>query len=145
MITKFFLELELLGSNGIDFVIAEDGVYFMEVNPRFQGSIECIQYATDRNLVSLHMQACQGKELSLPNSPQYQITAIKGVVFSDKQRSFMVNDYPKNEWIVDRTHVGVILEPGDPFCSIVLPTKEAENAYEKMLEVKKQLWNKNKG
>jgi predicted ATP-grasp superfamily ATP-dependent carboligase len=41
---KIALHFGLKGSNGIDIIISNDGTpYVIEVNPRFQGSSECIE------------------------------------------------------------------------------------------------------
>lgn len=49
-----------VGSVGIDFVLGEDA-WAIEVNPRFQGSVDTVEASTGSNLFSLHMDACQGK------------------------------------------------------------------------------------
>lgn len=52
-------EFHLTGSNGVDVVISEDGIpYVIEVNPRFQGTLECVEQTLGVNLVQLHLQAC---------------------------------------------------------------------------------------
>jgi hypothetical protein len=48
------------GSVGMDFVLGRDLAWGIEVNPRFQATLDTIELATDVNLFSLHMQACEG-------------------------------------------------------------------------------------
>ena len=115
----------------------------MEVNPRFQGSIECVDFATRINQVKLHIDAFEGKIHDLPRKPIYKNYAIKGILFTSREESFPVKYYPKSKWIVDRTHYNVILEKGDPFCSIVFPTKSAERGYKKLLSIVNKIMNKN--
>ncbi|HUU78191.1 MAG TPA: ATP-grasp domain-containing protein [candidate division Zixibacteria bacterium] len=139
MIQDLFSKLDLIGSNGIDFVIKNDNIYFMEINPRIQGSIECLEYATGLNLMDLHISACEGKKLDLPSIPHYKRIAIKGILFSGNEQPIQVNQYPKNRWIVDRTHYNIFLEKGDPFCSIVMPVSSQEKGYNKMIKIAKKI------
>ncbi|MHA1440906.1 MAG: hypothetical protein ACTSPK_03440 [Candidatus Heimdallarchaeota archaeon] len=52
--------------------------------------------------------------------------------------------YPRNKWIVDRTHFDVILENNDPFCSIVMPTNSSEEGYKKMRKIAEKTLSINK-
>jgi predicted ATP-grasp superfamily ATP-dependent carboligase len=143
-IRTLFKKLNLIGSNGIDFVIKDNQAYFMEINPRFQGSIECVQYATGYNLVKLHIDAFNKIIHDIPEIPKYKKSAIKGILFSNSEENVLVKRYPKNKWIVDRTHNNVLLEKNDPFCSIVMPIKTSENGYEKIIKVAEKILSINK-
>ena len=48
------------GIIGIDFLITEDQVFPIEVNPRFVATLDTIERATGLNLVSIHIDACRG-------------------------------------------------------------------------------------
>ncbi|NHJ32973.1 MAG: ATP-grasp domain-containing protein [Asgard group archaeon] len=143
-IRKLFQSLKLIGSNGVDFVIRDEKLFFMEVNPRFQGSIECVQYTTGYNLVQLHIDAFHNIKHDIPAVPKYNQFSVKGILFSDSEKPFPVKGYPRNEWIVDRTHKKVLLEKTDPFCSIILPCKEAEKGYRKVCEIANKITELNK-
>ncbi|MCF2143598.1 MAG: ATP-grasp domain-containing protein [Candidatus Heimdallarchaeota archaeon] len=137
-IKSLFLQLKLTGINGVDFVIRGTKSYFMEVNPRFLGSLECTQIATKQNLVKIHLDAFHDT-LSVKEPPHYYRVGVKGILFSNIEKPFPVKKYPTSKWIVDRTHVGVILERGDPFCSIVLPAISATNGLEKVHTLAKRI------
>jgi predicted ATP-grasp superfamily ATP-dependent carboligase len=47
------------GSAGVDFVLGEDAIA-IEVNPRFQATVDTVEAATGLSLFSLHMDACRG-------------------------------------------------------------------------------------
>ncbi len=143
-IREVFLKLDLKGSNGIDFVIKNEKLFFMEINPRFQGSLECVEYATGYNVVQLHIDAFNGILHELPKKPKYHNFSVKGILFSDIEEKFPVLKYPKSKWIVDRTHYKVLLEKGDPFCSIVLPAKSAENGYNSAIKLAEKIMNVNR-
>lgn len=135
----FFLKTNLKGTNGMDFVIKDNKIYFMEVNPRFQGSIECIEYATGINIVKHHISAFNNNTIALPNNPKYHRKAIKTILFSKSEKLFAINKYPKSKWIVDRTHPGVLIEDKDPICSIVMPIKNVEYGYLKAKELAQKI------
>jgi hypothetical protein len=48
------------GTIGVDFVVGETP-YAIEVNPRFQGTVDTVEMATGINLFSLHVDACEGR------------------------------------------------------------------------------------
>ena len=48
-----------MGSVGVDFVLGKEA-WAIEVNPRFQGSVDTVEASTGSCLFSLHMDACQG-------------------------------------------------------------------------------------
>ncbi|MFX1466624.1 MAG: ATP-grasp domain-containing protein, partial [Promethearchaeota archaeon] len=76
-------KLGLLGSNGFDFVIRGDQPYLIELNPRFQGSLECIEAVTSSNLVKLHIEACNGK---LPQKAlESKGYAVKMILYAKKR------------------------------------------------------------
>ncbi|MBN1330187.1 MAG: ATP-grasp domain-containing protein [Candidatus Heimdallarchaeota archaeon] len=134
-----FSELKLMGSNGIDFVLKDEKIYFMEINPRFQGSIECVQYATGLNIVSLHLDTFNGILHNLPEEPKYKRYGFKGILFSNLEKPFSVRAYPKSRWIVDRTQYYTLLEKNDPFCSIVLPVKKIQKGYAQIYTLAKKI------
>ncbi|NHJ85885.1 MAG: ATP-grasp domain-containing protein [Asgard group archaeon] len=137
-IRAFFERLQLIGSNGIDFVLKDEKMYFMEINPRFQGSIECVQMATGRNIVELHLESFIEEEMNLPLFPRYRTNAVKGILFSDRHENFSIKGYPNDKSIVDRTHQSVIIEEHDPICSFVLQSKNPEKGYQKICDLIKE-------
>ncbi len=53
----------LIGSNGVDFVISDGQPQVLEVNPRFQGSLEVVERASGTGVLDQHIKACRGEEL----------------------------------------------------------------------------------
>lgn len=51
----------LKGWNGMDFVEARGEYYFMELNPRFQGTLDVVERAYGINIVEAHLAACDGE------------------------------------------------------------------------------------
>jgi uncharacterized protein len=69
------------GSVGIDFVLGED-TWAIEVNPRFQGTVDTVEISTGANLFSLHVDACNG---ILPPAPPRPVQyAARQILFADR-------------------------------------------------------------
>jgi len=88
------------GTLGIDFVIGHDTPWVIEVNPRFQGTIDTVEAAYACNLFRFHVNACAG---ALPEAPQAQRYAARRILFADRDLTFdadlkglapMVSDIP---------------------------------------------------
>ncbi len=80
---KLISELGLLGSVGIDFIVTEDGPQIIEVNPRFQGSLDTVEMATGINLFAAHVQAFRGK---LPRRCEKVLrSAGRCIIYTDKE------------------------------------------------------------
>jgi hypothetical protein len=74
------------GTLGIDFVIG-DKPWAIEVNPRFQATLDTVEAATGQNLFSLHARACMGE---LPSRrPLHSGYAVRRILFAD--RDMVVN------------------------------------------------------
>ena len=70
------------GTIGIDFVMGSNGPVAIEVNPRFQGTVDTVELATGCNLFSLHRDACSGR---LPAQPlTVRQVAARSILFADR-------------------------------------------------------------
>ncbi len=76
---KLAIKFQLMGSNGVDFIITEQGPVVLEINPRFQGSIDTVENATDINVFQAHIDAFEGI-VSAPAS--YRYYSIKTIFFA---------------------------------------------------------------
>ncbi|OPY35912.1 MAG: carbamoyl phosphate synthase-like protein [Methanoregula sp. PtaU1.Bin051] len=69
------------GTIGIDFILGDE-IYAIEVNPRFQATVDTVEMATGCNLFTLHTGACNGiLPGTLPLSGQY---AARKILFADR-------------------------------------------------------------
>jgi predicted ATP-grasp superfamily ATP-dependent carboligase len=109
-------ELGLVGSNGFDFVLrSKDNVpVIIECNPRFQGTLECVEMALGINLVREHVDASRGRLRD--GFPRAEIYVAKMIVFA-KTRC-VVGDISTVQGVGDISPRGVTLEQGDPICTI---------------------------
>jgi hypothetical protein len=74
-------ELKLVGSNGIDFLLSDAGLFLLEVNPRFQGTLETVERAYGVNVFTKHVDALSGV---LPQPVSAREFAGKAVLFAKK-------------------------------------------------------------
>ena len=108
----------LVGSNGVDLVISRQGVpYVIEVNPRFQGTLECVERVLGMNIVEAHVEACvQG---GLPTiSKRTPISCARFVLFAPQR--LIAPELNAFEGARDIPLPGVIVEEGEPLCSIIV-------------------------
>lgn len=71
-----------VGTIGIDFVLGCDTAYAIEVNPRFQGTVDSVEMACGCNLFQYHVDACNG--FLPPCSPTPQQVAVRLILFTDR-------------------------------------------------------------
>ncbi|MDH5461872.1 MAG: ATP-grasp domain-containing protein [Candidatus Bathyarchaeota archaeon] len=108
----------LVGSNGVDLVISRQGVpYVIEVNPRFQGTLECVERVLRMNIVEAHVEACvQG---SLPTiSKRTPVFCARFILFAP--RRLIAPELNTFEGARDIPLPGVIVEEGEPLCSLIV-------------------------
>lgn len=111
---KICREIGLLGSNGIDFVIDEGKPYLMEINPRFQGTMECVERVLGINLVKEHIRACRGEigEFGNPND-----WVVKLILYAHED--VFAPDLTGFRGLVDIPRKGSIVEKGKPICTVL--------------------------
>ena len=103
----------LVGSNGVDFVLS-DRPYLMEINPRFQNTIDCIERLVGINLVKEHIRACRGE---LGEYAEPKGFSAKLILYA--KRNFNVSDLTKFSDVVDIPREGSIIRRGKPVCSVL--------------------------
>ncbi|MDO8726342.1 MAG: ATP-grasp domain-containing protein [Candidatus Methanoperedens sp.] len=81
------LEFGLMGSNGVDLIQTEKGVVVIEVNPRFQGSLDTVELSCGINVFDAHVRSFSGE---LPKPGQHKRFAVRNILYADK--SIRVNE-----------------------------------------------------
>lgn len=113
---KVVLHFNLLGSNGVDFVITEENQpKVIEVNPRFQGTLECVEQVLDINLVKAHIESCTLGVL--PDVGKARGFCVRLILYALKRSRIPALDLL--EGVRDIPFKGVVVEAGEPLCSIV--------------------------
>jgi len=116
-------ELALVGSNGVDFIITDKGPVVLEVNPRFQGSIDTVERSTGLNIFRLHHESFKGK---LPVCGDSQCFSIKTIFFAPRRLvvekrvyDYLVQCYNEGT-AADVPSKGTVCEKDEPVVSFLL-------------------------
>ena len=124
---ELVLEFKLMGSNGVDFLVSEKGPVVLEINPRFQGSLDTVEKAMSINLFEAHAGCFRGE---LPEKPEAKCFAARGVMYSDRElfidRKLM--DFILREKGADIPFQGTVAEPDGPLTSLFACTSTREEA-----------------
>jgi predicted ATP-grasp superfamily ATP-dependent carboligase len=122
VITHFGLK----GSNGVDLVISEGVPHVIEVNPRFQGTLECTERTLGINLVESHVKACT--ENILPDREDLKQSSSKHMrlILFAKERA-VIPDLILRKECRDIPHPRTRVEIGEPVCSIMLEGSDKNN------------------
>lgn len=138
IIDKIASCFNLVGSNGVDLVVSEeDTPYVVEVNPRFQGSLECVEKVTGINLVDAHIRAClDGTLPSLKRKVRKH--SVRLVLYA--RQNLVAPDLVNFEDVRDIPLPGVIVEEGEPFCSVVVEEKTRTSALAKAMTRAAQIY-----
>lgn len=128
---KIISKFSLIGSNGADMIIKKDKnkneeIYIIEVNPRFQGTYECVEKVLGINLLDAHMKACDGELINIPNTKCY---SMKKIIYA-KERVKVGNLFIDS--VYDIPYKGVIVEKDQPLSTIVSYDKNIKNTENKL-------------
>ena len=70
-----------VGSVGVDFMAGEKP-WAIEINPRFQATVDTVEMATGESVFALHMDACRGV---IPEArPQAKAVAVRRILFAER-------------------------------------------------------------
>ena len=132
---KIISSIGLVGSVGIDFVISGDEIYFMEINPRFQDTLESVEKYRNINLVEKHLEALNGnldtKLLkSSGNHPEKYLA--KGILFADKK--IKIGNLNIIPCIHDIPREGTVINEGEPVCTISVFGKNEPEALKNLFK-----------
>ena len=106
--------LGLVGSNGVDFLLGEKGPVPVEVNSRFQGSLDSVETAYAVNLFQAHLNSFSGL---LPD-PLGRPLCTAGRVILHAPSPLRIDADLLFPWTADVPVVGSRIEPHDPVLSI---------------------------
>ena len=141
MAEELILKLGLVGSNGVDFILTDAGPVVIEVNARFQGSMDSVESATGINLFDAHVKAFAG-ELSqeLKTRPVAKHFAARAVVYA-KDR-VVIDEQAMNELhkesVMDIPNIGYLADVNEPVTSVLCTEKTRGDV---MMNIKKSVCN----
>lgn len=116
-------DLGLIGTNGIDFIIGNKGPVIIEVNPRFQATLDTIEGALGINLVEAHIKSCQGE---LVPRARYSRFACRTICFAE--HDFYVKKTCEGQNYMDIPQKGTLIECAKPVMSAIGYGKSRDSA-----------------
>jgi predicted ATP-grasp superfamily ATP-dependent carboligase len=127
MSEELILELGLIGSNGVDFIISENGPVVIEVNARFQGSLDTVEMATGVNLLDAHFKAFEGNLIEKKDDGvQY---AGRAILYASQEILITGAEQKKllERTVCDIPNAGHAIRPQEPVISILHSGKSRED------------------
>lgn len=132
---KLCQKFNLIGSNGIDYIFNENGLYIIEINPRIQGTFECVEKSFEINMLNAHIRACKGELIKIPKAKYY---TYKKIIYSPTRTKYAKLDLDN---IYDTPYSGSITEKNEPLLTIIDKSKNFKKLYEKV-ELTSEIVNK---
>ena len=130
---KLANNFNLIGSNGVDYILNENGLYVIEINPRLQGTFECMEMSLGINMLDAHIKACQGNLIEVPKPKCY---SYKKIIYSPTRMKYEKIDLDN---IYDLPHIGSITEKSQPLLTIIDKDSDFEKLYEKVESASKKV------
>ncbi|MCX9013924.1 MAG: ATP-grasp domain-containing protein [Candidatus Methanoperedens sp.] len=130
--TQIAEEFGLVGSNGVDFIMTEDGPVVIEVNARFQGSMDTVELATGINIFQSHVQSFEG---ILPEPLAPSCFAARSIVFADRKMvidnriSGILENCMEKGRAADVPRPGSVIAPDDPVATLVETGKTRDDVF----------------
>ncbi|MFQ5975508.1 MAG: ATP-grasp domain-containing protein [Candidatus Hydrothermarchaeales archaeon] len=112
---------DVIGWNGIDLTVSEEPV-FMELNPRFQGTFDCVERAYGINLIDAHIKACEGELIEVPHPKNH---SVRMTLFA-KKRSIVTQSLEGLSLDVPCKYA--IIEEGEPITTVVESSANRKHA-----------------
>lgn len=105
-----------VGSVGVDFMVGE-GLHLIEINPRFQGTVDTVEMATGCNLFDLHVAGCEGRLPVLPSrvSGRY---AARLILFAEEELTVRGDLAGLTPIVADIPWPGTVIEQGGAIVSV---------------------------
>jgi len=117
----------LVGLNGADFLVREDGFDLLETNPRPGASLDVFESGAPkrRALFHLHVDACRGQLPTRP--PRFPGAAASAVAYACRTMALPVG-FAWPDWTADRQRAGRLVTENEPLCTVLAEADNAEAA-----------------
>ncbi|MBC7817419.1 MAG: ATP-grasp domain-containing protein [Planctomycetaceae bacterium] len=119
-------EAQLRGLFGIDFILADDIPWLVELNPRYTASVEVLERVLGRPLLAEHASACGHRTATVRQWPAPNCIVGKRIVYATKDLTAPPLDYlfeadghaPESPLIADIPASGSRIAKGWPICTV---------------------------
>lgn len=124
---------DLLGLNGIDFVLNGEQVSILEVNPRYSASMELVEEALKVSLLEWHTAGCRRQSLPMLPERHDQVVFSKAIVYA--RRDGILPD--TTHWLAkgrrDVPHAGGSVRAGFPICTVTAVGVDQQQCYAQLV------------
>ncbi len=122
--------LGLRGINSCDFLLHEDVIYMLEINPRLSATLDLYR-AKKGYLFTAHVAACLNELLEWPTATSQ--SRAHHIVYANQVALTPPNmDWP--EWVCDIPQANTAIAAGEPICSVLSSARTSKMAKKKVLE-----------
>ena len=128
-------KFNLTGSNGVDYILNENGLYVIEINPRIQGTFECVEKSFGINMLDAHIRTCIGENFEMPKAKYY---SFKKIIYSPTRMKYADLNLDN---IYDLPHIGSITEKDEPLLTIIDNDTDFKKLFKKV-EITSEIVNK---
>ncbi|HZZ60457.1 MAG TPA: ATP-grasp domain-containing protein [Roseiarcus sp.] len=108
-------ELGLVGLNSADFIVSDDTVWLIEINPRPGATLDVFEPDQGALIVS-HIAACEGRLVTVPLSSEFKAAQVVyapcDIVMPNSKRNWP-------DWTSDRPLPGTRVAVGGPLCTVL--------------------------
>jgi predicted ATP-grasp superfamily ATP-dependent carboligase len=116
--------LGLRGLNSVDFLVENENIWLIEINPRPGATLDLFDQAA-QPLFALHVDACRGVLPARP--PRWRGAAAAATVYATRRIAEMPKlDWPA--WCADRQSAGSRVEAGAPICTVLAKASSSVRA-----------------
>ena len=105
-------EFDLIGLNSADFLVSDDAVWLVEINPRPGATLDVFE-SNEAPLFARHIAACEGCLTPASRSMTFKAAEIVYAPHDIVVRGRA--NWP--DWAVDRSAPGTLIAAGDPLCT----------------------------
>ena len=126
-------KLGLIGSNGVDFLITDKGPVVIEVNARFQGTLDTVEQVSGISVFDAHVKAFSGELPDIdPDNVSENRFAGRAIVFADHDLTIdeVISERLAREPIQDIPQIGCRIPAGDPVTTVFCTGRTHEQVLE---------------
>ncbi len=127
----------LVGLFGVDAIVNADGVWPVEVNPRYTASVEVLERALKVSAIHLHVAACRNGKLPEPRRAIGGRACGKAVLFATSpvvagDWDSAPHEVRRHPQLADVPHPGTLIQPGWPIVSLIADGKNSREVLEQL-------------
>jgi predicted ATP-grasp superfamily ATP-dependent carboligase len=121
-LTKWF---GLVGLNSLDFLVDDESLHVLEINPRLSASFSLYPHGSD--LLRMHMLACQRLDLDLMGFPDNDSTpqSVTHLVVYAEHDLVIPAQFDWPQWAMDRPLPGFFMIADTPLCTVLASADDA--------------------